>query len=142
MALMGSQRLYRRLVLGPPLHLFVSTPASLLIIDFFGAYTDLPMGQLAKDFAYCRPGIASWWLGIFLLGDFTTLDWVARYLETLYFLLNYTILTTRFAPVTISTIKPKSSISKPKIFCMFANPIRMNVSEPGWIGLTTIPQKY
>ncbi|GAB1312317.1 hypothetical protein MFIFM68171_02527 [Madurella fahalii] len=41
------------------------------------------LGQLAKVFACCRPRIASWWLGIFLLGDFTILDWITRYLETL-----------------------------------------------------------
>jgi hypothetical protein len=41
------------------------------------------LGQLAKVFAYRRPRIASWWIGIFLLGDFTILDRIARYLETL-----------------------------------------------------------
>ena len=41
------------------------------------------LGQLAKVFACRRPRIASWWLGIFLLGDFTILDRIACYLETL-----------------------------------------------------------
>jgi len=36
-----------------------------------------------KVFACRRPRIASWWLGIFLLGDFTILDQITRYLETL-----------------------------------------------------------
>ncbi|KAK3936439.1 hypothetical protein QBC46DRAFT_419368 [Diplogelasinospora grovesii] len=39
--------------------------------------------QLAKVFAFRRPRVASWWLGIFLLGDATMLDRIARYLETL-----------------------------------------------------------
>lgn len=40
------------------------------------------LGQLAQVFACRRPRIASLWLGIFLLGDFTILDWIASYLET------------------------------------------------------------
>jgi hypothetical protein len=39
--------------------------------------------QLAKVFAVRRPRVASWWLGIFLLGDTAILDWIARYLDTL-----------------------------------------------------------
>ncbi|KAK4113739.1 hypothetical protein N656DRAFT_788667 [Canariomyces notabilis] len=39
--------------------------------------------QLAKVFAVRRPRVASWWPGIFLLGDTAILDWIARYLETL-----------------------------------------------------------
>jgi hypothetical protein len=38
---------------------------------------------LPKVFAFRRPRIASWWLGIFLLGDTAIFDRVARYLETL-----------------------------------------------------------
>jgi hypothetical protein len=39
--------------------------------------------QLVKVFAFRRPRIASWWLGLFLLGDLTILDHITRYLETL-----------------------------------------------------------
>lgn len=39
--------------------------------------------KLAKVFAFRRPRVASWWLGILLLGDSTILDRIARYLETL-----------------------------------------------------------
>ncbi|KAF2962891.1 hypothetical protein GQX73_g10683 [Xylaria multiplex] len=38
---------------------------------------------LAKVFAIRRPRVGIWWLGVFLLGDHTVLDWIARYLETL-----------------------------------------------------------
>ncbi|KAL2020761.1 hypothetical protein VTK56DRAFT_7959 [Thermocarpiscus australiensis] len=39
--------------------------------------------KLAKVFAFRRPRVALWWLGIFFLGDPTVLDWIVRYLETL-----------------------------------------------------------
>ncbi|KAI1502668.1 hypothetical protein F5X99DRAFT_407744 [Biscogniauxia marginata] len=39
--------------------------------------------MLAKVFAFRRPRVALWWLSIFLLGNPTVLDWIARYLETL-----------------------------------------------------------
>jgi hypothetical protein len=41
------------------------------------------LDQLAKVFLCRRPRVALWWLGLFLLGDLTVLDWVACYLETL-----------------------------------------------------------
>ncbi|KAL2187929.1 hypothetical protein L209DRAFT_754112 [Thermothelomyces heterothallicus CBS 203.75] len=41
------------------------------------------LNRLAKIFAFRRPRVASWWLGIFLLGDATVVGWISRYLETL-----------------------------------------------------------
>ncbi|KAI1420500.1 hypothetical protein F5Y12DRAFT_719455 [Xylaria sp. FL1777] len=38
---------------------------------------------IAKVFLLRRPHIGLWWLGIFLLGDLTILDWTERFLETL-----------------------------------------------------------
>jgi hypothetical protein len=40
--------------------------------------------QLATAFALRRPRIAGWWLGIFLLGNFTTLGRIPSYLESLF----------------------------------------------------------
>ncbi|KND91545.1 hypothetical protein TOPH_03868 [Tolypocladium ophioglossoides CBS 100239] len=41
------------------------------------------LALLAKTFAFRRPRVALWWLGIFLLGNPTPLNWIATYLETL-----------------------------------------------------------
>ncbi|KAH6628120.1 hypothetical protein F5144DRAFT_297029 [Chaetomium tenue] len=41
------------------------------------------LAKLINVFAFRRPRVASWWLGIFLLGDFTILDRISRYLDTL-----------------------------------------------------------
>ena len=41
------------------------------------------LAQLTNVFAFRRPRVASWWLGVFLLGDLTILGRISRYLETL-----------------------------------------------------------
>ncbi|KAI1773336.1 hypothetical protein F4818DRAFT_443180 [Hypoxylon cercidicola] len=45
-------------------------------------FADLRIGTIAKVFLLRRPRVGLWWLGIFLLGDLTILDWIVRFLET------------------------------------------------------------
>lgn len=41
------------------------------------------IGKLLKLFGLRRPRVAFWWLGLFLLGDPNTIDWIRRYARSL-----------------------------------------------------------
>ncbi|KAI0430730.1 hypothetical protein F5Y09DRAFT_220431 [Xylaria sp. FL1042] len=67
---------------------------------------------LAKVFAIRRPRVGIWWLGVFLLGNHTVLDWISRYLETLEERWGFASMATPDAAVAAWTGSPQSFLDE------------------------------
>lgn len=70
---------------------------------------NLPM--MAKTFAFRRPRVALWWLGIFLLGDTSILKLIVRYLETLNERWGYGSMAPPDTAVSVWTGSPQSFLN-------------------------------